>query len=255
MLSKNKTKFIHSLQRKKNRDSNMLFIAEGEKTITELFNANYHFHSIFATAELIQQFKNVSCIVEEVTTTELAKVSTLKSTPQILAVCHQKKSEIKYDEISNELSLVLDDIQDPGNLGTIIRLASWFGIKNIICSHHTTDCYSPKTIQATMGAIAHVSIHYVDLEVFLAHQTIQSINRYGAFLEGENIYTSNLNHHSALIILGNEGKGISKNIEQLVSHKLLIPSFNNEKRVESLNVSMAAAVICSEFKRRSIPKH
>ncbi|MDA3881593.1 MAG: RNA methyltransferase [Prolixibacteraceae bacterium] len=231
----------------------MLFVAEGEKTIHELVKAKYNFHSIFATTERLQKFENINCPLEEATTAELAKVSAFKSTPQMLAVCHQKKNEINYEEISNEISIVLDEIQDPGNLGTIIRLASWFGIKNIICSHHTADCYNPKAIQATMGAIAHVKIHYIELDRFLAHPIMQSINRYGAFLEGENIYTANLNHHSALIILGNEGKGISKTVEQLVSHKLLIPSFSNEKRVESLNVSMAAAVICSEFKRRSIP--
>lgn len=250
MLSKNKTKFIQSLKRKKNRDAHMLFIAEGEKAICELHRAEFRFHSIIGTEKMLSQFSEVECIHEEASIQDLAKISAFKSPPSIMAICHQNKSGINFEKISNELTIVLDDIQDPGNLGTIIRLVSWFGIKNIVCSHHTADCYNPKTIQASMGAIAHIGIHYTELNDFLMHPAIQAIECYGTFLEGESIYTTELNSRAALIVLGNEGQGISPNIEKLVNKKLFIPSFNNGNRVESLNVSIAAAIICSEFKRR-----
>ena len=152
----------------------------------------------------------------------------------------------------DNLILVLDQIQDPGNLGTIIRLASWFGIEYIVCSPDTVDCYNPKVVQATMGAIAHVKVLYTDLSLFLNESILKGRTIYGTFLDGDNIYGSELKENG-IIILGNEGNGISKEIEKIVTNRLFIPSYQSSARnVESLNVSIAAAIVCSEFRRKKI---
>jgi TrmH family RNA methyltransferase len=251
MLSKNKIKFINSLNRKKIRDQTGLFIAEGKKTIQQLIDAGYGFHILICTEEIINQFSNLDCEKITASKDEIKKISTFKAPQPILAVCKQHKHITPTpNTLQNELSLALDNIQDPGNLGTIIRLASWFGIKNIVSSLNTADCYNPKTIQATMGAIAHVNVFYTKLEDFLFENARQGIPVYGTFLNGENIYTTELTPNG-IIVMGNEGNGISNEIEKIVDHKLYIPSFN-ERNVESLNVSTATSIVCSEFKRRTL---
>ncbi len=251
MLSKNKIKFINSLYRKKNREQTNLFIAEGEKTIQQLIEAKYDFRTIVCTEDIIDQFSSLKCEKITASRDEIKKISSFKTPQPILAICTQQKHFIpKAQTLNNELSLALDDIQDPGNLGTIIRLASWFGIKNIICSLKTADCYNPKTIQATMGAIAHVNVCYTNLVDFLSSPALTHLPVYGTFLNGNNIYTCELTP-TGIIVMGNEGNGISTEIEGKVNQKLYIPSFA-ETKVESLNVSIATSIVCSEFRRRTI---
>lgn len=167
----------------------------------------------------------------------------------MLAVFRKKPAvDISKEVLAGELSLALDDIQDPGNLGTIIRIADWFGIKNIFCSEFTADAYGSKVVQASMGALARVNMHYVNLPAFLSE--IKDIPVYGTFLEGLNIYPEKLSANG-IIVMGNEGNGISREVAELVTHKLMIPSYpEHVPTSESLNVAVAAAIVCAEFRKR-----
>lgn len=177
------------------------------------------------------------------------KISFQKSPQGVLAVFEKPNFEIALDAITDKLILALDDIQDPGNLGTIIRLADWFGISDVFCSHHTADVFNPKTIQSTMGAIARVRVHYVDLAEFLEKMK-GKMPIYGTFMNGKNIYTEKLSKNG-IIIMGNEGNGISPEIEKNVSDKITIPSFApDEVSSESLNVGVATAIVVAEFRRK-----
>ncbi|MDA3930772.1 MAG: RNA methyltransferase [Prolixibacteraceae bacterium] len=249
MLSKNKIKFIQSLSRKKIRDEKGLFIAEGEKLIDQLIDNKFNFQTIIYTEKYEEDYPKLNCekIIAEYS--DIKKASSLKTPQEIIAICYQPKKEFKITASKDELSLVLDDIQDPGNLGTIIRIASWFGIKQIVCSMHTADCYNSKVIQATMGAISTVSILYTKLETYLKEAQSNGIPISGTFLDGENIYSKKL-EANGIIVMGNEGNGISPEIAKYVDSKLLIPSFAKDQlQVESLNVGVATAIICSEFRR------
>jgi len=248
MLSKNKIKLITSLSHKKFRDETSLFIAEGTKLVADLATG---FH-----CELLVISTGKESICKEIIADEkvvvdddiLTKLSTQKSPQGILGVFRKKKLVIpSQQELANQLVLALDDIQDPGNLGTIIRLADWFGIENIFCSGLTADAYGPKVVQATMGALARVNLHYVNLPAFLSE--MKNIPIYGTFLDGRNIYSEKLSKNG-IIVMGNEGNGISPEIEKLVTNKLLIPNFPaNASGSESLNVAVATAIVCSEFRR------
>jgi RNA methyltransferase, TrmH family len=252
MLSKNKIKFIRSLWRKKERDETNLFIAEGEKIITELMQSGFQFKLLISLEDKLNKFSAIECEKIFVTNDDLKKISLLSTPSSILAVCYQLEDHTSDKPVYNDLTIVLDDVQDPGNLGTIIRLASWFGIKEIICSEGTVDCYNPKVIQATMGAIAHVKIIYTNLQNYLSSSDKEGRIIYGTFMEGENIYNIKLNLNG-IVVFGNEGKGISPELEKLVTKKLSIPSFkNNNQTVESLNVSIAASIVCSEFRRTKL---
>lgn len=250
MISKNKIKFIQSLSRKKEREESGFFIAEGEKLITELIKADYIIDTIISTDynnPLSHKTKNDSILVSE---SEMKKISLLKNPSPVLAIIKQPLNFNLPSELPPGLILSLDTIQDPGNLGTIIRLASWFGINTIVCSENCVDCYNPKVVQATMGAIAHVRLYYTNLLYFLTMALKENRTIYGTFLEGENIYKSNL-ENNAVIVMGNEGNGISPEVERLIKQKINIPAFsNNGITIESLNVSIAAAIVCSEFRRR-----
>ena len=244
MLSKNQIKWVHSLELKKNRNKEGLFVAEGPKVVGDLLRAGYVARSIFSTTER----PNAQLITDD----ELRKLSFLQH-PQDLAVfeipatAHLLPLTPNPEPLSSQLSLALDGVQDPGNLGTIIRIADWFGIQTIFCSEDTADCYNPKVVQATMGSLAHVHIIYIDLEAFL-----QSVDCpiYGTLLDGENIYQQQLST-GGIIVMGNEGNGISPAIRQLVTHKLLIPNYNTSgETAESLNVAIATAITCAEFRRR-----
>lgn len=185
-----------------------------------------------------------------ITEQQLKKITQLKTPPPILALCEIPRNSLDSNDWQHCLTLALDDIQDPGNLGTIIRLADWFGIAHVVCSLNTADAYNPKVVQATMGAIARVELHYTNLAAFLAVQSKNNIPIYGTFLDGDNIYTQELSK-SGIIVMGNEGKGISPAIAEWIDKKLLIPSFSsNTTHSESLNVSMATGIVLSEFKRR-----
>ena len=252
-LSKNKIKQIHSLELKKFRTSTHTFIAEGFKCVGELLKEGFKAQTIIATPDWQAPFSK-SCFPEyiDVTDDELRKASLLPHPQQVLGIFEIPDTHIDCnlnDIASEDLCLCLDGIQDPGNLGTIIRTADWFGIRNIICSENTADAYSPKTVQATMGSIARVNIYYANLPSLLS-----SINKnipiYGTLLDGKNIYESKLSHNG-IIVMGNEGNGISAEIRQLLTDRLLIPPYPNDTpTAESLNVAIATSIICSEFRRR-----
>lgn len=251
MLSKNKQKYIRSLSQKKYRDEENVFIAEGPKLVEELME---HFQCLLLvkTSDYSGLFKlQAETEVIEVNKMELTKVSNLKTPQSVLAVFKKPAQRtINQKEICKSLCLALDAIQDPGNLGTIIRIADWFGIEHIFCSPDTADAFSPKTIQATMGAIGRVKIYYLPLKEFISSLP-KDYPVYGTFLNGEDIYRKPLKT-AAMVVMGNEGNGISPEIEKLVSDKILIPNFPAGRETsESLNVAVATAITCAEFRRQS----
>ena len=238
MLSKSQIKSITQLKQKKYRQQQGLFIAEGVKTITELLNSSFELYHVYTIKSFNIDAKDETLITES----ELKKISFLTTPNQALAIF--KIPPIK-PVAKKGLIVALDDVRDPGNLGTIIRLCDWFGIKDLMCSEATVDCFNPKVIQATMGSITRVNISYVNLEHFLRYC---DTNIYGAFMDGENVYTLNLPDQGVLV-LGNEANGISKAIETCVTSKISIPRFGDLKATESLNVATATAILLSEFKR------
>lgn len=238
LLSKSQIKLITSLQQKKYRDKSNLFVAEGPKVIGEFIAASYELHSLFALGGSEIQSDSIHVVSKD----ELRKISFLKNANSSLAVFKIPKQK---NYIDKGIIVALDAIRDPGNLGTIIRLCDWFGVQQIICSKDTVDCYNPKVIQATMGSIARVSVMYTDLPEVIKNSTLPV---YGGCMEGSNIYSENLPEH-AIIVLGNEGKGISEKIMNLLSHKITIPKFGSLQKTESLNVAMATSILLSEFKR------
>ena len=248
-VSKNRIKYIHSLELKKNRKADRVFLAEGPKLVGDLLG---HFPCRFlvATSEWLSQNSHLPVNdVTEVTEKELSRASLLKTPQQVLAVFEQLESVVNISVIKKSLCLALDDVQDPGNLGTIIRLADWFGIEHIFCSPNTVDAYNPKTIQATMGGIARVKLHYTSLPELIL--SLGDIPVYGTFLDGQNMYSQQLSSNG-LIVMGNEGNGIGKEVEQLINHKLYIPNYPSERETsESLNVAIATAVVCAEFRRQA----
>ena len=238
MLSKNQIKLIKSLELKKNRKREGLFVAEGPKVVGDLLTAGFKAHTIFST----QPRDNAQIVTEE----ELRRISFLQHPQEVLALLYIPDSP-QNKKLEGQLSLALDGVQDPGNVGTIIRIADWFGIDCIYCSSDTADVFNPKVVQATMGSLAHVPIIYCDLQELLA-QTIVPV--YGTLLDGQNIYEQELTKEG-VIVMGNEGNGISEKIRKLVNRKLLIPNFSQKSETaESLNVAIATAISCSEFRRR-----
>lgn len=249
MISNSQLKLITSLSQKKFRDEHALFVAEGTKLVLDLM-PSFHCELLFANATWIDENKDkMAQTPTELTDAELKRVSNQKSPQGVLAVFRKKGNEYNLASISKKLSLALDDVQDPGNLGTIIRIADWFGIENIFCSLHCADAYGPKTVQATMGALARVNIHYVELtELLLSAKELMPI--YGTFMDGNNIYQENLSD-IGIIVMGNEGNGISPQIAETINHRLLIPNFPaGTESSESLNVGVATALVCGEFRRR-----
>ena len=255
-ISKNQIKFIRQLEQKKFRRREGLFVAEGTKVVGDLL-AHYQPHAVFATQEwLAQHSSHLSLLTSHlnpVTDEELRRLSFLQHPQQVLALFPIPQppdiSLTSYPSpLTSSLSLALDGIQDPGNLGTIIRIADWFGIGQIVCSEDTADAWNPKVVQATMGSIARVNIIYNNLADFL--DTLPAdFPVYGTMLDGDNIYTQPLTSHG-LIIMGNEGNGISPEIRRKVNRRLLIPSYRTDDTAESLNVAIATAVTCAEFRRR-----
>ena len=189
--------------------------------------------------------------IEVVDQREMERISQLKTANDTLAVVEQPRYKLSVANLRGKLTIALDGVQNPGNLGTIIRLADWFGVEDIICTRDTADCFNPKVIQATMGAILRVRVHYTDnLPTLLAEAHREGLNIYGTLLDGGNIYDEKLDA-SGIIVMGNEGRGVSKEVAATVSHKLLIPPYPVDRRTsESLNVAMATGIICAEFRRR-----
>ena len=241
MISKNQIKYVRQLERKKGRTAEGLFVAEGLKVVGDLIAAGYRPKMVFAIKEWKEKHGNMD--VQEVTEEELQKVSFLQHPQQVLALFEMPKS-VALDEAGKELCLALDGVQDPGNLGTIIRIADWFGIRTIYCSEDTADAWNPKVIQATMGSIARVKMVYTDLKALIEKAEVPV---YGTLLDGQDIYTQPLSKEG-IIVMGNEGNGISQEIRKLITHQLLIPKY--QEGPESLNVAIATAITCSEFRRR-----
>ena len=248
MLSKNKIKYIHSLELKKNRKEEHAFVAEGHKLVGDLLG-HFPCKLLVATRAWLERNPGMKADeIIEVTQEELTRASLQKAPQDVLAVFEQPTYEMDASVVSQNLCLALDDVQDPGNLGTIIRLADWFGIEHIFCSQGTVDVYNPKTIQATMGALARVKLHYCHLPSFIA--SLKDTPVYGTFLDGENMYGKNWSEHG-LIVMGNEGNGISDEVGRLVNERLYIPNYPPQRETsESLNVAIATSVICAEFRRR-----
>ena len=251
MLSKALQKRISSLENKKHRKESGLFVAEGGKTVLDLLTAGLKADKLIATTEWLQQHViSTDAEVIEVSNEEMKRISFQQAPQGMMGIFHQPQYTMDPTMPERELCLALDNVQDPGNLGTIIRIADWFGIENIYCSIGTADIYNPKTIQATMGAVGRVKIHYVDLPAFIA-SIKEKTAIYGTFLDGDDIYKKELTT-AGLIIMGNEGNGISKECSKHVTEKLFIPNYPTGRETsESLNVSVATAIICSEFRRRS----
>ncbi len=240
MLSKNQLKLISHLKKKKYRQQYNLFIAEGIKVVEELLSSEFKLHILFCTNDYSNDIS--INLVQTISEKELKIISEFKNPNKVLALFEiPKKAKI----LSSGFSLVLDEINDPGNLGTIIRLCDWFGIDQIICSSNTVDCYNSKVVQASMGSLSRVSVLYMDIYKYLENEKRPI---YGAMLEGENIYKTNLSK-DAVLILGNEANGISNSIQNLISKHITIPQFGETKKTESLNVAAATAILLSEFKR------
>lgn len=256
MISKNNIKLIKSLTDIKNRKKTGLFLAEGDKIVKELISSDYSVKQLFATKEWIDLNKGLEKHCTMVSLADLAKISQQKTPNHVLVIAELPEQNLEFNSLNQQLCLVLDNIQDPGNLGTLIRICNWYGILNIICSSNSVDAFNPKVVQASMGAIFRTKIYYVELDSFLKeYKKIYSYPATGAFLDGESIYDMNLEPYG-LLILGNESNGISENISKLVDQRITIPAYPQDKKsMESLNVSMAGAIFCSEYRRRLIQKN
>lgn len=240
MLSKNQVKFIRGLKKKKFRQANQMFLAEGIKVVEELLSSSFKLHKIYCTASY-QNPLNITDL-QIITERELGMISDFTNPNQVIAIFEIPKGAAPQHQ---GLTVALDDINDPGNLGTIIRLCDWFGVTQLICSENTVDCFNPKVVQASMGSLTRVAINYVDLHHYLS---TESRIIYGTFLDGDNIYTNRPDPNSVLV-LGNEANGISDSIKALVQKKITIPQFGDKQQTESLNVATATAIFLSEFRR------
>lgn len=250
MLSKNLIKYIRSFEQKKRRKAEGLFLAEGPKTVGDLLEVE-RAHLLVATADWLAANEVNADEVVTASEEELRRASLLQHPQQVLALFPINQTGDDMPRVNEaELALALDGIQDPGNLGTIIRIADWFGIKNIYCSHDTADAYNPKVVQATMGSLARVHIYYIDLRQLLANRP-EGMPVYGTLLDGENLYGQRTENRG-IIVMGNEGRGLSAELLPLLTHRLLIPPYPAGRRTaESLNVATATAIICAELRRKA----
>ncbi|WOC39361.1 RNA methyltransferase [Polaribacter sp. HL-MS24] len=239
-ISKNQLKLITSLSQKKYRIKHQMFIAEGVKVVEEILKSNFKLHALFCMEDFPYSVPEDQVFF--ISENELKKISKLKTPNKVFAIFHTPK-ELSLQ--NDGLVVALDAINDPGNLGTIIRLCDWFGVRQLVCSLDTVDCYNQKVVQASMGSLTRVSIRYTDLNHYLKETTLPT---FIADMEGENVYRSSL-PNEAVLIMGNEANGISEKIRELVSHKITIPRFGRIQETESLNVATATAILLSEFKR------
>ncbi len=254
MLSKQNIELVRSLAQKKRRDENGLFVAEGEKIVSDLLKTTLALSHLYFTDKVAVSSLD-KFIVEkslQISSKDMERMSAFKTPSNMLALfkipTYQEVDILNF----SGLNLVLDGLQDPGNLGTIIRLADWFGIKNIYCSVNCVDNYNSKCVQSTMGAIARVRVHYLELSELFKQAATKKFPIYGTYMDGENLYQADLSSH-ALIVLGSEGSGISSGLERYLTKKISIPTFPQGNHVpESLNVAVSAAIVCAEFRRRII---
>jgi len=239
MVVKSQIKFIKSLQQKKYRNLHKLFVVEGLKTVQELLDSNFKLKAVYSTD--LSLFDEKQEKIELISESDLKKISSLATPNKVLGVFHmQEFKELNF----SDWTIALDDIRDPGNLGTIIRLCDWFGMPNLVCSLNTVDCYNPKVLQATMGSITRVTINYTDLELFLKKAELPI---YGAFMDGGVVYKEKFSE-KGILVMGNEANGVCKEIETLISKKISIPQFGAET-TESLNVATATAILLNEVRR------
>lgn len=249
MISKATIKRIHALEMRKYRKNERLFVAEGPKLVNELYMSMKPVY-VAALPEWIASNANLlnNTTYDTLTPDELQKASLLMHPQQVIALFQIPENELNPNLLKDELILMLDGVQDPGNLGTIARVADWFGIRHIICSPDTADIYNPKAVQATMGALARVKFYYTELAMVLSQY---SGPIYGTFLDGNNIYKEELSRNG-IIVMGNEGKGISQRTREMINRRLLIPNYpEGTLTTESLNVAIATSIVCAEFRRRS----
>jgi TrmH family RNA methyltransferase len=255
MLSKNKAGFIISLQKKREREKAGLFVIEGDKLVREFLAAGAGIRMLIAKPEflgsLTDQQKETIGDIESASFEDLRRISTLKTPHNAVAVVSVPDYGSDTSFIFDNLTVALEQVQDPGNLGTIIRAASWFGISDIICSMNCVDVYNPKVIQATMGAILNVRVHYTNLEKLLEEAVERALKVFGTFLNGDSVYSRDLGS-KGIILFGNESKGISEELIPYVTTRIAIPKFTGSSTgIESLNVGMAASIVLSEFARRN----
>ncbi len=243
MISKNQVKLIRQLEQKKYRQREGLFVAEGPKVVGDLMR-RWQPATVFATDDYTPP---TAMEVQRVTADELRRISLLQHPQQVLALFPLPNVQRSTFNVQRSIMLALDGVQDPGNLGTIIRIADWFGIDDIVCSEDTADAWNPKVVQATMGSIARVNISYTNLPALLDRLPADT-PVYGTLLDGDNIYSQPLSARG-IIVMGNEGNGLSAEVRRRVTHRLLIPSFREGDGAESLNVAVATAIVCSEFRR------
>ena len=240
MISKNKIKLIRSLETKKGREKVGLFVAEGPKVVKDLL------HEGFVAEDILDNIEDINKVSFLQHPQSLLGVFKL---PEVASNTMNDYLTLFKEGIENQLVLALDGVQDPGNLGTIIRIADWFGIEDIFCSHETADCWNPKVVQATMGSIARVKLHYLNLYEMI-DQLPTDYPIYATLLDGNNIYAQELSRHG-MIVMGNEGKGISPQLRTKINRKLFIPNYPPERETaESLNVAIATSIVCAEFRRR-----
>ncbi|QEC75948.1 TrmH family RNA methyltransferase [Mucilaginibacter ginsenosidivorax] len=248
MLSKSQISLLTSLQHKKFRREHGFFLVEGYKSVVEFTGSRYQVDTVYHTGAIAPKMLNLSRKInfQEISAKDIEKISTLKTPQEVIGLVKIPIwPTLNYDSLKQRFSLVLDNIQDPGNMGTIIRTADWFGINDIVCSEDTVDVYNPKVVQATMGSLARVNVHYTNLAQALPQIKLPI---FGAMLDGENIYNTPFGTEG-LLVMGNEGNGISADIERLITTKITIPRAGH---AESLNVAIATAILCSEIKRNSM---
>ena len=244
MISNSQIKIIKSLRQKKYRLQHNQFVAEGDKTIIELINASYKIVSLYSINSTIGSYENG---VNKLTQVELSKISNLSNPKNSLGIFEIPETpEIDFDK----LIVGLDNVSDPGNLGTIIRLCDWFGIKDLVCSLDSVDCYNPKVVQASMGSLSRVNINYMDIENIIVKN---NITVYGTYMKGNSIYEEAL-IQKGIVLFGNEANGISLKLTKLINHRISIPRFGNLQKTESLNVANAMAIVLSDNSRKSIEK-
>jgi TrmH family RNA methyltransferase len=243
MISKATIRLIASLEHKKNREAHRLFVAEGDKLVADL-RRHLRPQAVFALAPAAASGDT------PVSEAEMGRISQLKTPSPVLALFPLPQPASPPQPSPRELVLALDNVQDPGNLGALIRLCCWFGVDWLVCSPHTADCYSPKVVQASMGAVAHVRVCYLDLPSFLRDAQSRGLPTYGAFMQGDTLYETPLSV-GGVVVMGSEGQGISPQVAQHLDRRLCIPAFAPARGcIESLNVTTAAAIICAEFRRR-----
>lgn len=244
-MTRAEIQFIKSLADKRGRSEHGFFVAEGRKMVEEVLRSGFSVKDVFCTAEDFAPDRS-----RMISPKDMERISQLKTPSDVLAVVRMPHYDFDVASLTDRLTLALDRVQNPGNMGTIIRLADWFGISDIVCSVDSADCFSPKVVQATMGAVLRVKVHYTDLPPVLSKAADAGIPVYGTVLAGRNIYDEPLCPYG-IIVMGNEGSGLSDQVASRLSHRLFIPPFPADRAgSESLNVAIATAVVCSEFRRR-----